>query len=745
MKKVIYFLVLSALITGLNAQNICHTTAYQFKEDTIRRDLTWNTPTLVLDEVVIPSGVSLTITTEVYFTPNGAITILPNGKLYLTKATLTSDCKELWKGITVDGTSNIQDDNLQGYLKMEYSIIENAVCAVKTTHIAKRTGGIVYADNVEFRNNVCAINYGRYAYSDIFGNIANNKGRFDSCKFIVDDNNYFGTNGQGFENHVSLNGVKGIKFYGCEFGYKGENKEGIGIYATGSGFYVASCEPPIATPSSSDIDCLCEKPVRNVFYGLRTGIAATNSGETYAVVIDNSIFENNSEGVNIEGIHNFRVTRNRFSYFDSRALYSECASGYRIEENLLHTISSGNKTQYGMIIKESGPGENVIYNNTFENVPWFGAIRAVGTNGTTSSVSGLQFICNTFVRNYNDIIARDSSDIIRPNQGNEKEGADNTFGGAIHNNLEITSGQKINYYCSPGYEPQKYPSNVTVIDNVDPNTCASKLCNYGKGATNTSMQELLDYYIKLQNEYNVLLNDFENGKSSEDIMIDILSNKMREVSDGAISSIMQDDILDFNMLKSWFETVNTPVSKYSLVEAHLQTNDYKLADAVLNGIPAMFDFSDREFAEYNNYIKFYELKKQLQLEEREWNELSEIEISFLQSIAEAKTGRASTMAKGILCFFYKICYKENFDVPFEDPSLNPKLKEINPEIIISDTKITATVEDVEKIEVYDTAGRLIQLIKGKKQLDIFPLPSGTYIVKIYTKDLNVSSYKFIKP
>lgn len=64
MKKVFLFFILSALMTGINAQKYCH--SLKQISGAIKNDIT--TPTLVDGELVIPQGVTVMINTEVYFT-----------------------------------------------------------------------------------------------------------------------------------------------------------------------------------------------------------------------------------------------------------------------------------------------------------------------------------------------------------------------------------------------------------------------------------------------------------------------------------------------------------------------------------------------------------------------------------------------------------------------------------------------------------------------------------------------------
>jgi hypothetical protein len=165
---------------------------------------------------------------------------------------------------------------------------------------------------------------------------------------------------------------------------------------------------------------------------------------------------------------------------------------------------------------------------------------------------------------------------------------------------------------------------------------------------------------------------------------------------------------------------------------------------VLYEIPAMFNFGESEYAEFNNYLQFHNFKKKLQLSERTYADLDETEISYLQTIAEANTGRSSTMAKGVLCFFYDICYED--DIEFEEP-IKPKSTFLIPDEIKLDDLINENLDNIEKIEIYDMTGRkqniIVNSLLNLIQYPIVNLPSGLYIAKIYTKDLKVISNKFI--
>jgi hypothetical protein len=168
---------------------------------------------------------------------------------------------------------------------------------------------------------------------------------------------------------------------------------------------------------------------------------------------------------------------------------------------------------------------------------------------------------------------------------------------------------------------------------------------------------------------------------------------------------------------------------------------------VLYEIPAMFNFGEVEYAEFNNYLNFHNFKKKLQLSEKTYADLDEAEISYLQTIAEANTGRSSSMAKGVLCFFYDICYEEDIEIEY---SIIPKSSLSLPDEVILEDIINENIDNIEKIEIYDIAGRKQEVIVNSQlsivncQLSIVNLPSGVYIAKIYTKDKKITSHKFVK-
>jgi hypothetical protein len=62
--------------------------------------------------------------------------------------------------------------------------------------------------------------------------------------------------------------------------------------------------------------------------------------------------------------------------------------------------------------------------------------------------------------------------------------------------------------------------------------------------------------------------------------------------------------------------VRTHIAKYSLAEVYFSEKKYEQAENVLKEIPTMFAFDDLEMIEHENYMQFYNFKKQMILSER---------------------------------------------------------------------------------------------------------------------------------
>jgi hypothetical protein len=110
---------------------------------------------VVLNDIIVEPGVTLTITGTVYCSDHGCFKVKPQGRLVLDGGKLTNACPDvLWPGIEVWGNSSanqypVNGTYAQGYLELKNgAVIENAVCAVelwRPNHWSSM-GGIVIAN-----------------------------------------------------------------------------------------------------------------------------------------------------------------------------------------------------------------------------------------------------------------------------------------------------------------------------------------------------------------------------------------------------------------------------------------------------------------------------------------------------------------------------------------------------------------------------------------------------------------------
>ena len=200
-------------------------------------------------DVIVDSGITLTITCQVEMSPNTRLIVRPGGKLIVDGGTLTSACAgEMWQGIEIEGDrTKRQLPQYQGKVELRNgATIENAMCGIRTclsSDISYLTaGGIIEADQAVFRNNRRAIEINSYKYYAPSGNVSDYVSSFNRCTFTVDNNNLFSANYTSFSEHVKLWDVKNIPFRGCSFSNLTNNSSnlGRGIYADDAGVIVST-------------------------------------------------------------------------------------------------------------------------------------------------------------------------------------------------------------------------------------------------------------------------------------------------------------------------------------------------------------------------------------------------------------------------------------------------------------------------------------------------------------------------
>jgi hypothetical protein len=186
---------------------------------------------------------------------------------------------------------------------------------------------------------------------------------------------------------------------------------------------------------------------------------------------------------------------------------------------------------------------------------------------------------------------------------------------------------------------------------------------------------------------------------------------------------------------------------------------------VLKEIHILFAFTETELIEHKNYMQFYDFKKKMYLSERNWTQLDEAEIIQLQRIAEATNGRSASMAQGVLCFFYDICYEDKIEeggeiIPLkntevETPTTALQDKMLNYELSIypnpTQSEMSVVLNNsaikIVRMEVYDLTNRKVHqqdVNQSYSTLKMNELYQGIYILKVWLDNGDMIVRKIVK-
>lgn len=451
---------------------------------------TWNVSMDIYQSVLVKSGATLIIkgthnsdntnSVEIRFPKNKKIMVEPGAKLIIDGATLTNHC-DLWQGIEAYGQKNAtQEDINQGRIIVKNgAIIENARKGISTSKgtqngwDATSTGAIVECENSSFINNLVDIEIlssHRITTKPLDEKI--NKSYISKCKFETNNSYLFGEKNP---THIYLWDVNGVKIIGSYFvDNRKITKGSIGIKSIQSGFYVNEyCGGIISLPVASGYTCA---GIRSVFENLEYGIQSfSQSNPKYSANISNSVFNNCSRGVYLNGVDNASIFLSNFNikrlastplYEASQSrygVYLDMCKSYKVENNNLIgdiDVESNDSSISAGIVLRNMHGENVTVNSNALSKLSLG-IEAIGRNRGQKFDKGLQINCNTFsdskfdIAVINDPVTPVENNIcgIARNQGypipnNQNRLAGNQFGNTspyLEKNY-VNLGAIIDYY-----------------------------------------------------------------------------------------------------------------------------------------------------------------------------------------------------------------------------------------------------------------------------------------------------------
>lgn len=394
-------------------------------------DETWNTNRNIYGTIVIPNGRTLTINgnatirfadTQQLHRPT-RIVVQPGGKLRVDNAVLAAveGCPgSLWDGIMIQG-----DALASQYPMASQGRAELSNCTIAQSRVAnlvanefvmgqitgedpdQLSGGVVYASNVSYRNNVYDVAFTPYENHTVSNpnDIRSNLSRFTGCHFLSDgDPNYPGA---WAVDHVLLNFVRGVYFSGCDWGMDLATapvdnyvQQGVGIHSINSTFVVKGrCDIPNWPAPGPP----CPSTTNSRFSNLLYGIVASTFDPSRTFEVDGATFNRNNFGIYMLGVNDAAITRCTMDVAQTPlpvfgdinyGVYAEECTGYTIQENHFKGIPSGSSYKFGLIINYSGGAPNLVYNNTFDDLMVGTLVQ--GKNRNPETEEGLEIRCNDY-------------------------------------------------------------------------------------------------------------------------------------------------------------------------------------------------------------------------------------------------------------------------------------------------------------------------------------------------------------
>ncbi len=391
-----------------------------------------------VEGITIDSGITLTIGAGVnlLFGPNGKVIVKKGGRL-IVNGTATDSClfgpacQLEWNGIEVWGDSAITQFvgtgyTLQGYLDMDYCVVEHARTAVTLGKpgTLENNGGVIKAYHCSFLNNVHDVvfqpyrnfvNTGPY-YPTAYNISLLSASEFRTTEYFFDASlNLDVDDGpSSASSHIVPDGVKVRHIASCTFANDTPNNyaphlRGTGISGFESGLLLQSQNP-------------------NRFEGLSDGVWMKGVGTSaYAMNLSAQTFKNNIHAIVCEGTRFSAILADTIDVpespqygYDSLDLelgydkpvgvFMIGSIDYRIEDNQFNVgdtttqitpMASCKDCSYNIVIYNTAwptpanTGNGTIYNNNIHHASI--GIQAQGNNGVGGfGNDGAEFICNDF-------------------------------------------------------------------------------------------------------------------------------------------------------------------------------------------------------------------------------------------------------------------------------------------------------------------------------------------------------------
>ena len=374
-------------------------------------DQTWSDAHLIDRPVVVPAGVTLTITGKAFFHAQAGLHIAPGGHLKVVGGCLAPACPGLpWPGIQALGTpGQPQHPSFQARVTIAAgSLICGAQCGVRAGDQDGLAGGaIVRVDDSQFQDCTRGVVLHQYRYTDA-GFPEPQASRFTRNTFRWTAQYNFATPPAA---HLFVDRTNQVYIAGCVFAHEGDLPAGTGLLSRNATWRAQTgCSQPLGPSSDCPGDLL---PCR--FEGLLRGVDARSWWDTETFVLTEAQFSNTRHSVRAVGVMLAEISD---CVFDIDPLAPEDGlpaygvhllgcGGYRVAGNEFIGSDPSAHTA-GVLVTASEDGPNRLFSNGFEELHW--ACLAQGDNrddtpttedawDVVADYDGLRVLCNTFSGN----------------------------------------------------------------------------------------------------------------------------------------------------------------------------------------------------------------------------------------------------------------------------------------------------------------------------------------------------------
>ena len=683
----------------------------------------------ITGNLIIPTGTHLTVTSKLTFLPGAALYVERGAKLTLHGGTLTSYCTHgFWKGVRVQGNRNKIQPDVNATLDADDAgvvhiknggTIQLAEFGVRTYDDrlswpanADHYGGLIVAEDANFRNNIRAISFMKYEMS--------NKSNFLNCMFETTSAMPQQKDGYGIINWSAQNIiVENCTFQSLKVGIGGTD------YST------------VVRGESKFINCELGFGV-NATYPFDGMIEILNSDEVYAEFINNAIGLSTRGG--IVNAYNTKVLKDNQYTFTTDAIGARILgpANFDLRDNLFDNMNTA--ISFRNVGNDVGQGR--IECNTFLGNDKQERVGILGRGTNTNA----WFKYNTF--SIDDECQPDvlllgeggaNSTVVNPFIGEEGDPADNCF--SQSDKLEIKTVGNVNkfrYYIPNNGIPCEFPHDNLSDGGVNNYETRQTLredfnCRYGGEQTGDEYTKAdFDEVINLLNNYSGENDDEEylNLEQRRDITRTHLIREYRENENhaGLVTLLNQDGSVGAQRL---------------LFGYYVSQGNFEMALSTLLGLPST-TAEDIAFRD----VQLINLAR---LQSSGLYHLVPSDYVKLSDIAQSDNPSAY-YAQSLLELLTKDEFTEDAVPPCAIPLKEAQIDTLAPSIVIypnpADQFIYLDLVEpnlVKSIRIMNLEGKIIsEYSPGTGMIDISNLTSGLYLLKIILSDGRMMHKRFTK-